>query len=72
MARGLRDLEALAEERETEAAAAESITAHNAASSRSLSSIEKGIGDVIRETVRLVRSEDKGPKAASGLGVFFN
>lgn len=74
MARGLRDLEALAEGRETEAAAAESITAHNAASSRSLSSIEKGIGDVIRdrETVRLVRSEDKGPKAASGLGVFFN
>lgn len=62
MARGLRDLEADAEERETEATAAESITAHNAASSRSLSSIEKGIGDVIRETVRLVRNEVKGPK----------
>lgn len=43
MARGLRDLE---EEEECEAAA-ESITAHNAASSRSLSSIEKGIADVI-------------------------
>lgn len=71
MARGLRDLEADAEERETEAAAAESITAHNAASSRSLSSIEKGIDDVIRETVRLVRSEVKGPKGRQVDSAYF-
>lgn len=71
MARGLRDLEADAEERETEAAAAESITAHNAASSRSLSSIEKAIGDVIRKTVRLVRGEVKGPKGRQVDSAYF-
>lgn len=43
-ARGLRDLE---DEEEREAAAAESMTAQSAASSRSLSSTAKFIGEVI-------------------------